>query len=91
LSTKIDLKQGPEATNILWENRGISRKDFGWRCILVFLVILVTLLFSFFFILFLKQKNVKLSNNWGNVDCKKILTNQTKNYKSSNSKGLDIK
>jgi len=70
LGTPLKFKPAPEPSNILWENRHVTRKQQMWRALGVWVIIFFILAIAFVIFVVLKQISVKNQARYpGTTDC----------------------
>ena len=71
---QIEFKQASEPSDIIWENRQVTKKERNKRCAIVFLVIGFALLVSFHIIFICTKFQFSVSNKFKEVtECEKFV------------------
>jgi len=69
---KLSFEAAPEPTDIIWENRQITRRQRLWNLVITVINTLILLAFSFWFIFFLKQKEYEAHVKYEEMDCQEV-------------------
>jgi len=64
LGQELRFKQATEPTNIIWENRHYTWKDYLWRQFLAYLIIFVLLLGSFLVVFLVAKESSRIANQY---------------------------
>ena len=75
LGQDLFLKESTEPTNIIWENRHWTPRDYLKRGMIVFGIITVLVLVSFGLIFLCKSYSLEIKNKYPTVDCNVIKKN----------------
>jgi hypothetical protein len=84
LGNEFFLSECTEPTNIIWENRHWTARDYIKRGTIVFTIITILVIASFSLIFFCKQFSIKIFNKYPQVECDVI----KRSYTSANNTNL---
>ena len=69
LGSRIKVKPAPEPTNIIWENKGITKKMRRVRMVFITLACIVLLAVAAFLIAYMKGIQLQVVRKYPDVDC----------------------
>ena len=75
LGQKLVFQDTSEPTDIIWENRHWTPRQIMWRAIAAWIVILILMSGSFFFIFWVSSFKAQIARVFPTVDCTNVLAN----------------
>ena len=69
LGKKIDVKQASEPSDIIWENRMYTPFQRGYKTFIVFIIVVIMLLISFFVVMNLQKTSMTLKARYPHQNC----------------------
>jgi len=71
----LEFLDASEPTDIIWENRYLTRNAIFWREICAWIVIAILMTGSFFIVFYISGLSAKIARVFPTVDCETLLSN----------------